>query len=283
MTLNEQSKFNRLVQLGLENVFDFKKIKIGGQIKKNTPILKFFKFKHMYETVLFILDDDPDLNSQTQNSEADRSSQTRVYENRENQVFRAFINSRAYETNADRTRLTNIEKIRHEKQIFLDLIRDQTELQKSTKEFWSTNSSRLPILSSVAKKLFSIPASSAFVERYFSICGVVSSKRNQNIKSKNFICKNVLKLSFVNLSLILNSSFLFPRHRIKINFKKAYNVTLVMPHLNFLSVQVFEPSLTLEFFKCSSLSVECKCNTHTHTQHLVFFKCACMLRFPYLK
>ncbi|RNA14492.1 hypothetical protein BpHYR1_013323 [Brachionus plicatilis] len=31
MTLNEQSKFNRLVLLGLENVFEFKKIKIGGK------------------------------------------------------------------------------------------------------------------------------------------------------------------------------------------------------------------------------------------------------------
>ncbi|RNA45161.1 hypothetical protein BpHYR1_040948 [Brachionus plicatilis] len=145
-------------------------------------------------------------------------------------------------------------KIRHEKQIFLDLIRDQTELQKSTKEFWSTNSSRLPILSSVAKKLFSVPASSAFVERYFSICGVVSSKRNQNIKSKNFICKTVLKLSFVNLSLILDSSFLFPHHCI---------------------------NATLKYFKCSGLSVECKCNTHTHThthtQHLVFFQ-VCLYR-----
>ncbi|RNA42616.1 hypothetical protein BpHYR1_009249 [Brachionus plicatilis] len=140
-----------------------------------------------------------------------------------------------------------------------DLIRDQTELQKSTKEFYSTNSSKLPILSSVAKKLFSTPASSAFVERYFSICGVVSSKRNQNIKTKNFLCKIVLKFSFVNLSLILDSSFLLPRH--------------LMPHLNFLSVKLFEPSVTLKFSKCSSLSVECKCNTHTHThtQHLYMF------------
>ncbi|RNA22300.1 hypothetical protein BpHYR1_026575 [Brachionus plicatilis] len=145
------------------------------------------------------------LDSKTQNSEADRSLQARVYENRENQVFRAFINSRANETNADRSRLTNIEKISHEKQIFLDLTRDQTELQKSTKEFWSPNSSRLPILSS---------------------------------------------FSFVNLSLILDSSFLFPRHRI--------NATL----------KFFKPSVTLKFSECSSLSVECKCNTHTHTQHL---------------
>ncbi|RNA21921.1 hypothetical protein BpHYR1_012211 [Brachionus plicatilis] len=56
---------------------------------------------------------------------------------------------------------------------------------KINKRICVQNSSRLPILSSVAKKLFSIPASSTFVERYFGICGVVSSKTHREIINNN--------------------------------------------------------------------------------------------------
>jgi hypothetical protein len=39
----------------------------------------------------------------------------------------------------------------------------------------------LPLMSSLAKIILCIPASSSFIERFYSICGVVCSKRNGNM------------------------------------------------------------------------------------------------------
>ncbi|RNA00647.1 hypothetical protein BpHYR1_019362 [Brachionus plicatilis] len=48
-----------------------------------------------------------------------------------------------------------------------------------------------------------IPASSAYIVRFFSICGVVSSKRSQNIKAENFMNKVLLRCSSVSVSVTL--------------------------------------------------------------------------------
>ncbi|RNA13112.1 zinc finger BED domain-containing DAYSLEEPER-like [Brachionus plicatilis] len=145
------------------------------------------------EAVIFLLDNDLPA-STSQNCR----SQVLPYDNRDNQVFRAFINSNAYETPADRTRLSTIEKINREKELFFDLIRDQSEISKSTQTFWSNNSHRLPIFSNVAKKIFSIPASSAFVERYFSVCGVIFSSVPSVRPS---VTLDIFKCSSVNVKL----------------------------------------------------------------------------------
>ncbi|RNA40759.1 zinc finger BED domain-containing 1-like [Brachionus plicatilis] len=120
--------------------------------------------------------------------------------NTENSVLRSFLNSVSYESNAERNRSSVLEKINREKGIFLDFIRESTSQQKSTKEFWNENSYRFPILSQIARILFSIPALSAFVERYFSIYGIVSSKRSQHINPQNFMSKTLLKVNVDILS-----------------------------------------------------------------------------------
>jgi hypothetical protein len=46
----------------------------------------------------------------------------------------------------------------------------------STREFWFQNRHQFPYLSEMALVLISITSSSAFIERFFSICGLISSK-----------------------------------------------------------------------------------------------------------
>ncbi|RNA01509.1 hypothetical protein BpHYR1_048609 [Brachionus plicatilis] len=115
----------------------------------------------------------PYVNAEDQTQTVNPVNQRRVpIHNTENSVLKSFLNSVSYESNAERNRSSVLEKINREKEKFLDFIRVPTSQQKSTKEFWNENSYRFPILSQIACILFSIPASSAFVERNFSICGI---------------------------------------------------------------------------------------------------------------
>jgi hypothetical protein len=45
----------------------------------------------------------------------------------------------------------------------------------------------------LAKKLLSIQASTAFVERYFSICGIICTTKNTNMNDKTLVMRSVLK------------------------------------------------------------------------------------------
>ena len=45
--------------------------------------------------------------------------------------------------------------------------------KKNLLEFWSSNSSKLPILCSLSRILLNISSSSAFIERFFSISGII--------------------------------------------------------------------------------------------------------------
>ena len=53
-------------------------------------------------------------------------------------------------------------------------------------EFWKANHAKLPLLANLAKKYLGIPASSASVERMFSICGHILSLRRRKMGIKIF-------------------------------------------------------------------------------------------------
>ena len=57
----------------------------------------------------------------------------------------------------------------------------KSNFEMSTSSFWKQNAKRLPNLYNLAITLLNIQASSAFVERFFSICGVICTKRNTNM------------------------------------------------------------------------------------------------------
>ena len=60
----------------------------------------------------------------------------------------------------------------------------------STRRFWLKNQSTLPNLYKLAKKLLNIQA---FVERYFSICGIICTTKNTNMNDKTLVMRSVLK------------------------------------------------------------------------------------------
>lgn len=63
----------------------------------------------------------------------------------------------------------------------------------TTEEFWRKHQRTMPIMYKCANHLLSMPASSAFIERYFSICGVVCKKRAGNMTDDLIIMRSFLK------------------------------------------------------------------------------------------
>ena len=80
---------------------------------------------------------------------------------------------------------------------FISLI-DQTTLE-STKLFWIKYKQELPKLFDLTNRLLSIPATSAFIERLFSISGIVSNQKNANLSDDMLIARTMLK---VNMKLM---------------------------------------------------------------------------------
>lgn len=81
-------------------------------------------------------------------------------------------------------------------------ILSQTEYLKtcrSSTQFWIKNSNSMPKLSSLALLLLNIPASSAHVERFFSICGAVCKQSSLGMKDDLIILRSMLK---ANLDLL---------------------------------------------------------------------------------
>ena len=85
--------------------------------------------------------------------------------------------------------------LRKEKELFFSLINKPEEEQKviTTKMFWIENRKTLPSLYKLAQRLLTIPASSAFIERFFSVCGVICKKRCGNMSDELIIMRPFLK------------------------------------------------------------------------------------------
>jgi hypothetical protein len=47
---------------------------------------------------------------------------------------------------------------------------------ESSTDFWLKHLEQFPILSQVAQVLLLIPSSSSFIERFFSVCGIITDK-----------------------------------------------------------------------------------------------------------
>ena len=71
--------------------------------------------------------------------------------------------------------------------------------EKSTRRFWQNKANELPILYELACILLNIPSSSSYVERFFSVCGIVNRQRAGNMNNSTLINRAFLK---VNLDLV---------------------------------------------------------------------------------
>jgi hypothetical protein len=74
----------------------------------------------------------------------------------------------------------------------------------TTNYFWSTNNKELCNLSELATILLNIPASSAFIERFFSIAGVVFSTRRGNSCDDLIIMRSLLKTNMETVESLTN-------------------------------------------------------------------------------
>ena len=72
-------------------------------------------------------------------------------------------------------------------------------LMQSTRSFWKKSAVLFPNLTKAALILYNIPASSAFIERFFSICGITCRKNAGNMGAKMIISRSMLK---ANLNLL---------------------------------------------------------------------------------
>jgi len=72
----------------------------------------------------------------------------------------------------------------------------KTYSENSGLKFWATNANKYPLLAPLVQDLLSAPASEAYVERVFSVCGELTAvKRNWLTKSleKKIMLKMNLK------------------------------------------------------------------------------------------
>jgi hypothetical protein len=65
--------------------------------------------------------------------------------------------------------------------IYLVMQIDKSSLTNNPLDFWKSNSEKLPLLSKLAKRIYSIPATSTNVERQFSSAGLIINQRRTNI------------------------------------------------------------------------------------------------------
>jgi hypothetical protein len=73
------------------------------------------------------------------------------------------------------------------------LIENKYSIKINNCEFWRKYERHLPELYKLAIILCNIQSSAAFIERFFSICGVVCKKRAANMKNKLIIMRSIMK------------------------------------------------------------------------------------------
>jgi hypothetical protein len=69
--------------------------------------------------------------------------------------------------------------------------------------FWCENIGTYPYLGKLAREMLNIPASTAFIERYFSLCGVICNQRASNMHTDLITMRCMLKS---NLSILFDDS-----------------------------------------------------------------------------
>jgi hypothetical protein len=91
------------------------------------------------------------------------------------------------------------DKIITEKNEFIKLLaeKDLTKI-KSTRSFWESNKVLFSNISRIAVILFNITSNCAFVERFFSLSGIISNERRGNMSSELLIIRSML-CSNINL------------------------------------------------------------------------------------
>ena len=89
----------------------------------------------------------------------------------------------------------NIEQlVEKEKELYVNILRNCEFTNKTSYEdFWYARRKEMPYLYKLSLMYYNIPTSSAYVERFFSICGIVNRKRAGNMSDDTLINRAFLK------------------------------------------------------------------------------------------
>jgi len=87
-----------------------------------------------------------------------------------------------------------LEKIGKEVFEFSDIIKYVKTIAtiNSSRQFWLENEERFPILNRLYTVVSAIHSSSAIIERFCCICGIICSKRNLPMKEELFLIRSML-------------------------------------------------------------------------------------------
>jgi hypothetical protein len=97
-------------------------------------------------------------------------------------------------------------KVQNEVSLFRNLIVSEQMPDEdciSTRRFWLKHQSQLPNLFKLTRKLLNIQASTAFVERFFSIFRIICSDKNANMNDNTIIMRLVLKSNIETLNELI--------------------------------------------------------------------------------
>ena len=85
-------------------------------------------------------------------------------------------------------------KIQSEIDSFSDFLtnKDLVENTQSDKIYWKKNKEKFPYLFTLATNYLAISASSAYIERFFSICGIICNNRRNRMKDDLIINRGLL-------------------------------------------------------------------------------------------
>lgn len=85
-------------------------------------------------------------------------------------------------------------EIEKEKIYFIQNVMHKNSFKcNSTAKFWTEKNKEMPILKKLAVILLNIPSSSAYIERFYSICGLVCKTNCGNMSSSTIIQRSTLK------------------------------------------------------------------------------------------
>jgi len=105
--------------------------------------------------------------------------------------LRNITRTRIVSDSDDLNKQSKSKTLKDEIKVFLNIIKETK--YDSTKKFWLKYKISLPNLFNLSARLLSIPATSAFIERYFSITGQINDKTTNSMSPELLKTKSMLK------------------------------------------------------------------------------------------
>lgn len=109
--------------------------------------------------------------------------------------FKQLMNDGAIQKKNKEPEIYKIE-VELEKEILIlaDILAQAEKLKDITnRTFWNEYMDEMPRLARLALVLLNLSVSSAFIERFFSICGIICKKNSGNMKDELIVTRSMLK------------------------------------------------------------------------------------------